>query len=113
MMNAVKHWWLVKLSAGLMLPLTLWLAYHLALLAKGGASFEMAVEWLKNPVQGFLMALFVAVSFYHAHLGGQEVIVDYVHDKAQQERGLLLYKIFCAVLGIIGVGATLFITFKV
>lgn len=111
MMNAVKHWSLVKISSIAMIPLTLWFFINIACLTHRGASFESFFAWLHQPVNGIVMALFVATSFYHSHLGGQEVIIDYIPDATQQKICLCLYTVFCFALGLLGAALPLYISF--
>ena len=74
------HWWLQRLTAIALLPLTLWLVWfmrQLSLLDHGGM-----LSWLGKPLNGALILAYVSIASYHAQLGLREVIVDYVHHPA-------------------------------
>jgi len=44
-----------------------------------GAGYAEWVAWFASPYHAAMMALLVISSFYHARLGVQEIIEDYVH----------------------------------
>ncbi|MGH8578860.1 MAG: succinate dehydrogenase, hydrophobic membrane anchor protein [Gammaproteobacteria bacterium] len=71
------HWRAQRVTAIVLTPLTIWLV--VSLIVMSGASYEAAVQWLSSPIVAALMLVFVAAVFYHAHLGMQVVIEDYVH----------------------------------
>ncbi|MCC6598598.1 MAG: succinate dehydrogenase, hydrophobic membrane anchor protein [Alphaproteobacteria bacterium] len=71
------HWMAQRFTAIANIPLTLWLVYSIITLK--GASHEVFVAWLGQPVNAVLMILFLLSVFYHAALGLQVVIEDYVH----------------------------------
>jgi succinate dehydrogenase / fumarate reductase membrane anchor subunit len=55
----------------------LWFVFSAMALA--GAGYEEVRAWLASPVPASLMILLVISTFYHARLGVQVVIEDYVH----------------------------------
>lgn len=71
------HWRAQRVTAIVLTPLTIWLVVSLIVLS--GARYEAAVRWLSSPIVAALMLAFVAAVCYHAHLGMQVVIEDYVH----------------------------------
>ena len=75
----VGHWWQQRLTALVLLILGLWfVALTLALLHAGYAS---AHAMLAQPLNALLLIAFTAVMFWHAQLGLQVVIEDYVHTR--------------------------------
>ncbi|MEX0915683.1 MAG: succinate dehydrogenase, hydrophobic membrane anchor protein [Wenzhouxiangellaceae bacterium] len=78
--SGVEHWWAQRFSAILLVPLTLWLVWTLAVLA--GADYAAARDWIGAPWNAAMAVLLVGSSFYHARLGMQVVIEDYVHHRA-------------------------------
>lgn len=110
--SGVQHWWLVKITALALIPLTLWFLFSfLNNVVAAGGGFDQSVEWIKKPYHSFPLTLLLIVNFYHAELGGQEIILDYVHGKAQIA-SLILYKFFCYGLMALSVYSVLYITFK-
>lgn len=71
------HWWHQRITALVLLPLGLW--FVLCLIHLPAADFETAQGWFRHPVNGILAFGFAVTAFYHAALGIQVVIEDYVH----------------------------------
>ncbi|HVB84955.1 MAG TPA: succinate dehydrogenase, hydrophobic membrane anchor protein [Rhodanobacteraceae bacterium] len=75
----VGHWWQQRLTALVLLILGLWfVALTLDLLHAGYVS---AHAMLAQPLNALLLIAFTAVMFWHAQLGLQVVIEDYVHTR--------------------------------
>ena len=75
--EGTAHWWAQRLTAIALVPLVLWFAVSLIVLA--GADHAAVAAWLRDPVAAVLMLLLVLAGFHHAQLGVQVVIEDYVH----------------------------------
>ena len=71
------HFWRERVTALALAPLSLWFLY--AMLGMVGASVVTPAQFFQHPWNGALMAAFVSFSLYHAGLGLQVVIEDYVH----------------------------------
>ncbi len=71
-----EHWMVQRLTAIALLPLTLWFVW--SLLCMAGADYATFTAWLANPLIAVLMSAFSLMLFYHAALGLQVVIEDYV-----------------------------------
>jgi succinate dehydrogenase / fumarate reductase membrane anchor subunit len=78
--DGVAHWWAQRLSAIFLGLLTMWTVYALSVLA--GSDYESARQWLSSPIQATVATLFVLTALYHATLGLQVVIEDYIHQRA-------------------------------
>ncbi|MDT8438019.1 MAG: succinate dehydrogenase, hydrophobic membrane anchor protein [Wenzhouxiangellaceae bacterium] len=91
--SGVEHWWAQRFSAIVLIPLTLWLVWAMAVLA--GADHAAARDWLAAPWNAGMAILAIAAIFYHARLGLQVVIEDYVAHRPL-EMGLQI---------IVGIGA--------
>ena len=78
--EGVSHWWAQRLTAIALIPLGIWLVASLVCLA--GADHAAVAQWLNVPFTLGALALTVITAFYHAALGLQVVIEDYVHGKA-------------------------------
>lgn len=103
------HWYGQRVSAVALALLGLWLV--LALASLGGASHSRVVEWLSSPVCSALAVLLVLTAAWHALLGLQVVIEDYVADKGTRTVVLLAVKFALAVAAVVGVLAVLRIAF--
>ena len=106
--SGTGHWWSQRLSALALIPLTLWFVFSIAAMA--GADLATIQEWLSSPLSASLMVLVVVTTFYHANLGLQVVIEDYVHDEPLKLASLIIVKglcILCALAGVLSVLALL------
>lgn len=107
--EGVHHWWMQRLSAIALVPLSIW--FVASLIGHTSAGYEAVSAWLASPVVFGLMLLLVAATFYHAALGLQVIIEDYVHREAAKVAALLLMKFACALLALAAFVALLVIAF--
>ena len=75
--EGVEHWWLERVSAIALVPLTLW--FVASIIAHTGSDYATFIAWLRTPLATILMVLLLISLFYHTALGLQVVIEDYVH----------------------------------
>ena len=99
------HWWAQRLTAIALVPLSLWFIYSLVCI--GSMDYNTAVEWLQSPVTSVLMILFVFALFYHAQLGIQVVIEDYVRCEVLKISCIILISFLMLFAGLSGVLAIL------
>jgi len=86
--DGVGHWWMQRVTAVALLPLTAWFA--ISLLGKQLQSYEAMRGWLGQPWVAVFAALLVSTIAWHSKLGVQVVIEDYVHGKGGKTALLLL-----------------------
>ncbi len=87
--DGVGHWWMQRVTAIGLIPLTAWFA--IGLLGHSLQSYEAMRGWLGQPwVAVFTILLIIALS-WHSRLGVQVVIEDYVHGKVAKNTLLLLF----------------------
>ncbi len=98
--NGFSHWWRQRITSVLLVPLLAWLAGGLALQA--GADLESARAWVAFPLNATLLIVALAVLFYHAALGVQVVIEDYVHLEGLKVASLMLLYLVCFTLVVAG-----------
>ena len=110
--SGTHHWWMVKLTSVLMIPLTLWFFLSLMKLIGTGAPYADTIRWLQTPWVAGLMIAFLAVNFYHAAIGGVEIIIDYVHQRFAQVAAIMFYYTLCAAGGLASIMAVLYIAFR-
>jgi succinate dehydrogenase / fumarate reductase membrane anchor subunit len=75
--SGTRHWLFQRITAILMLPLMIWFVYSF-LTIMVGASRSMVAEWFASPFNSIGLAALLLAMFYHAKLGLQVVIEDYV-----------------------------------
>ncbi len=71
------HWWAQRVTAIALVPLAFWFVVSVAFMAGGGHDTVRA--WLAHPLVAVLMIALIIAMFYHAKLGLQVVIEDYVN----------------------------------
>lgn len=75
--EGLHHWIMQRITAILLLPLIYWMAWSAIGLAH--ADYATVVAWLSQPCNTILMILSIVALFYHAALGCQVIIEDYLH----------------------------------
>ncbi|TNF86618.1 MAG: succinate dehydrogenase, hydrophobic membrane anchor protein [Gammaproteobacteria bacterium] len=106
--SGTHHFWHQRLTSLLLIPLVLWLGFSLAAMPLDHAAL---VEWIRQPLVTIALVLTIIVLFYHAQLGLQVVIEDYVASHARRTVTLLLSNFLCLLFGIVGVVSVLKIAF--
>lgn len=76
------HWLLQRFTAIGNLLLVLWFAASLLMLPN--FSYATVIEWIARPVSATAVALLIVSTFWHARLGMQVMIEDYVHEHANK-----------------------------
>ncbi|KPH59926.1 succinate dehydrogenase, hydrophobic membrane anchor protein [Novosphingobium aerophilum] len=80
--TGVHHWLLQRFTAIGNLLSVLFLVVSILLLPD--LSYATVVEWIVRPVPAVAMILLVVTTFWHARIGLQVVVEDYVHDHANK-----------------------------
>jgi succinate dehydrogenase / fumarate reductase membrane anchor subunit len=75
--SGTGHFWHERVTAVALIPLSLWFLYVMVGLV--GTSEATALQYLAHPWNALLMAAFILFSLYHAALGLQVVVDDYIH----------------------------------
>ena len=107
--EGVQHWWAQRVSAVALIVLGLWFAA--ALIAHAGADRAAVVAWLHEPLSAILAILMLAAVFYHAALGLQVVIEDYVHSEWLKLSTIVAMRLISLGLAVAGIFAVLRIAF--
>lgn len=97
--SGVGHWKAQRLTAIANLLLVLWFAFNA--IAMAGAGHGEWVQWFNSPINASLMILLVLSTFYHARLGLQVVIEDYVHAEGIKTASLVALTLAAALLATI------------
>jgi succinate dehydrogenase / fumarate reductase, membrane anchor subunit len=88
--EGVAHWWAQRVTALALIPLTLW--FVIAVISLAGADHAQAVRWIASPAPAVLLVLLIVATFYHAVLGLQVVIEDYIHPESLRMALILAVK---------------------
>lgn len=74
--NGTGHWWMQRVTAVLLIPLSFFVIrlFDVCLTLP----YQQTVAWISSPLNALCLIAWVAIVFYHAALGLQVVIEDYV-----------------------------------
>lgn len=103
------EWWRQRATAVALIPLTFWLAVAVARLP--GMAYRDMLQWIAAPWNSLLLLSAIIAIAYHAILGLQVVVEDYVHLDWVKMLTLLGMKLVFSFLGLAAVYATLRIIF--
>lgn len=103
--SGTHHFIVQRLSAIALIPLTIWFCFSLAAMPQ--MDYASFVAWMQSPVSASLMIITVIASFYHAYLGLQVVIEDYVSDHAIRLAAIIAVQFICILVSVIGVVSVL------
>ncbi len=93
--TGAHHWIQERLTSLFLIPLMLWLVFSIVSLQ--GATYTQFVLWLAEPFNAIAMILSIVIGFYHAALGCQVIVEDYVHNEWCKIVKLIGIKIFFGV----------------
>ncbi len=74
--SGTGHWWMQRVTAVALIPLSFWLIKLLNLSIH--APYQQTLLWLAEPLNAVAIVAWILAVFYHAALGLQVVIEDYV-----------------------------------
>ncbi|MEC9406248.1 MAG: succinate dehydrogenase, hydrophobic membrane anchor protein [Abyssibacter sp.] len=101
--QGLHHWWMQRVTAVLLVPLSLWFVFSVACLM--GSGYEATVAWVAAPWVAVALVIYFATLFYHAQLGLQVVIEDYVHGPTTKLVSMYLMKLVHLVLAVAAIFA--------
>jgi len=107
--SGVEHWWVERLTAIALIPLTIWFVVSVLVLL--GQPQPVVAHWAGRPVNTVLLLATVLLTFHHMQLGLQVVIDDYVHARPKHLAVSLLNKGAALLLALFAVVAILKMAF--
>lgn len=107
--EGIGHWWMQRVTAVALIPLTLWFAASLIARARG--DYGTLILWLRSPLTSVLIVLLLIALFYHMALGLQVVVEDYVHSDRIKIPAVIVIHLASFALAAAGIVTTLRITF--
>ena len=99
--HGVGNWKIQRLSAVGMIPLILWFIPSLMLTIISG--YNEAILWIQNPFNATGLILLLGTIFFHASLGLQVVIEDYVHSEGLKIISIIFVKLSSILLGVLSI----------
>jgi len=103
--EGTHHWWAQRLTAIALIPLCVWLIY--SLVSMTGMEHSVVIEWIDSPIVTVLLILFIFSLFYHAQLGMQVVIEDYIESEVLKISSIILNKFVMLFAGLVSIVAVL------
>lgn len=107
--DGVNHWWVQRLTALALVPLSLWFVFSVA--RYHIADYPTMMAWIHNPYVAVALVLYFIAVFYHSALGVQVVIEDYVGTEWLKIGSIVLTKLAHFVFGAAAIFAVLKIAF--
>ncbi len=92
------HWSMQRTSAIALLPLTLWLVFSLG--SFESMDYTVFTQWISRPWVPALLSLFFACAYYHAALGIQVVVEDYVHGESIRVASLMIIRLVLLLMAV-------------
>ncbi len=105
--DGTAHWWMQRVTAVALVPLTLWFVF--SLLTLPDFEYETVRTWLSVPISGFLAILLVAVLVYHSYLGSMVIVEDYVTSSGMKVLSLMSLRFLYVLAG----GAAMFAILRI
>ena len=109
--SGTHHWMMQRVTAVANVPLVLWAVY--AVFKMQGATYSEFTTWLSEPLNTILAILFILSSFYHAVLGNQVIVEDYISCRWFRIIKLIGMKLFFIALAVACIFSVLRIAFTV
>lgn len=99
------HWWVQRVTAIALVPLCIW--FVVSILKLSSMEFTEVRVWMANPLVSVLLVMMLFALYYHAYLGLQVVIEDYIDSEWQKITSLLLVKFLSLFAGLISIYSVL------
>ncbi len=103
--EGTHHFWNQRLTAIVLVPMTLWIMVSLVRMTN--VDYATVTQWMAAPLNAVLLLIFLLALFYHALLGVQVVIEDYIHTEWQKIACLILVKFTILLTGLTSVLAVI------
>ncbi|MEO8858594.1 MAG: succinate dehydrogenase, hydrophobic membrane anchor protein [Burkholderiaceae bacterium] len=75
--SGVHHWWLQRVTAIALIPLSIWFLFFMGDLVR--ADYSTVLAAIAQPVHAVLLIVLNVCLFWHGALGLQVIVEDYVH----------------------------------
>lgn len=105
--SGVFHWLMQRITAVALIPLPWWTAVYIKHLLH--SPHEQFTAWLAAPWNVFFLAVFTLAAAYHAVLGIQVILDDYVHWQRGKEISMAIIKPAFLIMGVATLAAVWFI----
>lgn len=107
--DGVGHWWMQRLTAMALVPLSLW--FVASVVSMAGAGYATVADWIASPAVAIALVIYLACLFHHSQLGLQVVIEDYVHHPFIKLTTLVAMKFLHVIAAVSAIFAVLYLAF--
>jgi succinate dehydrogenase / fumarate reductase membrane anchor subunit len=107
--SGLAHWWVQRVTAVALIPLVIWFVVNII---QAVGTEDHLLAFARTPLNAIMMVLFLVTSFYHASLGMQVVIEDYVHCHTMKVISVVGVQLLCLVSAVAGTVAVLALHFS-
>ena len=107
--EGIGHWWMQRVTSLFLILLVAWGAVTIASL--GNYDHHHFTHWIGQPFNAILMILFLATACYHAALGLQVIIEDYVRLFTLKIMSVVAVYLLLFMLAVVGMFAVVDIAF--
>jgi succinate dehydrogenase / fumarate reductase membrane anchor subunit len=104
--HGVEHWWWQRVTAVALVPLSVWFLYSL-ITNMLSSDVSLVHVWLASPFNALALIVMLVAGLFHAKLGAQVVIEDYIKPPYAKYGLLLINTFVCGIFAIIGIVAIL------
>lgn len=101
--SGTQHWWHQRVSAVALILLVAW--FVVSLILKAPAEQAHVRAWVSSPVTMVMLIMTILFGLWHAALGMQVVVEDYVHSEGMKIGLILLIKCLAALAAVAAVVA--------
>ncbi|VAX03151.1 Succinate dehydrogenase hydrophobic membrane anchor protein [hydrothermal vent metagenome] len=103
--NGTHHWWMQKIAAVALIPLTIW--FVASIVQMTNADYFTVRTWLSSPIPAILMLIYIVIAIYHLRLGLQAIVEDYIHSEGMKV-GLQFSILFgCTIIAVASIFSVL------
>ena len=96
--EGTHHFWYQRVTALVLVPLTLWIMSSILMMTS--ADFATISLWIQSPLNAVMLLFFIMALFFHAQLGVQVVIEDYIHSEWQKISCIILVNFLIILTGL-------------
>lgn len=97
--EGTHHFWNQRLTAVALVPLILWVM--VSLVSMTTMDHTSISVWMAKPLNAVLLLGLIFALYYHALLGVQVVIEDYIHSEWQKIACLILVRFLTVLTGLV------------
>lgn len=96
--DGINHWWWQRVTAVFLIPLFIWFTF--SMITVSSYALPDVINLFSSPLVAIGLTLLTTFVYFHAFLGLQVVIEDYVHANKTKIASLIILKGFLFTLSI-------------